>query len=91
MRLSVQELVDAHVPAYFLTRGMESVEKQKAVGISERRSFLSVRQQTLSGGDPFCEVRRLHLDAAHRRVQATKGICILDVSPVRPTSLWTRR
>jgi len=56
---------------------MESVEKQKAVGIREGRSFVSVRQEALSFGDSFCEVRRLDLDAAHRRVQVTKGICIL--------------
>jgi len=47
-----------------------------AIVISERRSFVSVRQETLRLCDSCREVRRLDLDAAHRRVQAMYGICI---------------
>ena len=77
MRLAVQQLVRVHAAANCFTCTTQRLEKQKPVGIQERRGFVSVRQETLSLCDPFREVRCLNLDASHRSMQAMERIGIL--------------
>jgi len=84
MRFAVQRLLGSPAPADFLKCAVQRAEEEMPVALSERRGFVSVRDQLLSRCGSFREVRCLDLDAAHPRMQAVERFCVVGCGvPVR--------
>jgi hypothetical protein len=77
MRLAVQQRVGAHLAANCLPPTAQRVEEQRPISIKERRRVVSIRQESLSGCDSFCEVWCFDLDALHRHMHAIQSVGVL--------------
>jgi hypothetical protein len=76
MRFAVQQLLGSSAATDLFTRAVQCAYQQVAVGLSERRACVPVRDQPLSLGGPCHQVRRRDLDASHPRVQAMQRVCV---------------
>ena len=74
MRFSVQQLIRTTAESDGAVGVAERVGEKVAVGVSERRRRLLVKNQSLSFGDAIGEVRRHNVEVSHADVESVKSV-----------------
>ena len=74
VRFSVQQLIRTTAESDGAVGVAERVGEKVAVGVSERRRRLPVKNQSLSFGDAIGEVRRHNVEVSHADVESVKSV-----------------